>query len=102
MPISIENENVKGTITIGKRVCQFLVQADGALVFPTTSRAEGLAIVEAIDRQINAGQVLPALPSPTHEAVPRPRHEPVDAEPRPEPAPKLAKDGSRRGRPPKR
>lgn len=100
MPISIENENVKGTITIGKRVCQFLVQADGALVFPTTSRAEGLAIVEAIDRQINAGQVVPALPSP--EAVTRPRNEPVEAAPEPTPLPKLAKDGSRRGRPPKR
>lgn len=94
MPINIENDNVKGTITIGKRVCPFVVQPDGALVFPTTSRAEGLAIVEAIDRQINAARPVeaPALPAPSSEP------EAVDAAP----APKLAKDGTRRGRPPKR
>lgn len=79
---------VNGSLTIGTQVVPYSVTPTGDLLFHGGSRAKAVAIVEAIDTLVQRGSSSPTLSS---AAVPVAALEaPV----------KLAKDGTRRGRPP--
>lgn len=84
---------VNGSLTIGTQVVPYSVTPTGDLLFHGGSRAKAVALVEAIDTLVQRGSGSPALPSATV---------PVAALEAPEASGhvKLAKDGTRRGRPP--
>ncbi len=92
------NQNPNGTLHIGKIVAEFHILPTGELIFPAGSRSRAMAIVEAIDQQLNNARpievrALPALPAPAQAATAK--------EDEPAATRKPAKDGTFRGRPPK-
>ncbi|HRE87536.1 MAG TPA: hypothetical protein PK095_00225 [Myxococcota bacterium] len=84
---------VNGSLTIGTQVVPYTVTPTGDLLFHGGSRAKAVAIVEAIDTLVQRGSSSPTLSS---AAVPVAALEATVGAGQV----KLAKDGTRRGRPP--